>query len=252
MLVRVARFYMYMWLTPAQQAYLTWPDCCGFNGGLNAVNGELRPAQATPSIEEGSPLTKNEKISALLAQANALEDQFWFEPWGDLQPDDRTEVMSMISLVQPGDSVSLVGARSITQPLGELTKQQVDRLCTVYMRTVLGQHIVARVSTEGLESCSELLLGLRAAFVHYACSPNQGAAPPMGGLRFCFIMKDHSQVVVHEGSDHDIKRLPPIGHLLKCVHIYVDEAPVRQGRNISRAQPAHMALHHTDVCGHVI
>eukprot|EP00310_Coccolithus_braarudii_P005844 CAMPEP_0183376090 /NCGR_PEP_ID=MMETSP0164_2-20130417/119232_1 /TAXON_ID=221442 /ORGANISM="Coccolithus pelagicus ssp braarudi, Strain PLY182g" /LENGTH=66 /DNA_ID=CAMNT_0025553335 /DNA_START=85 /DNA_END=285 /DNA_ORIENTATION=- len=54
-------------------------------------------------------------------------------------------------------------------------------------------------------------------------------------------MKDHSQVVVPEGNELNTKRLPLLSVLLKCMHIYVDEAPVQRGRLLAGTPPVRSA-----------
>eukprot|EP00965_Chrysotila_dentata_P257869 6213026-Pleurochrysis_carterae.AAC.2 len=175
-------------------------------------------------------LSKNEAIARVLANAKQLEPPAWFEPFGDLQIEDQNEVMSMVSLVQPSDSVSAVGARSFMQPIAEMSSATNQHECTVlYMRTLQGQHIAAKVSTDGLESTSELLLGLRAAFVHYACSPNQAAVPALGALIFSFVMPDQTEMILREGHSEAERR--PLSILLKCVHIIIDETTPRVNKS---------------------
>lgn len=115
------------------------------------------------------------------------------------------------------------GARTATptpklNSINEYTPEQVTaRVISVYMRTASGRRFGAKVDIEGLATVGDLLVGLRAAFVHYT---RCGTPPPPGTLLITVVRCDGEEIALHEGEPS--AALPAIGAVLPCSYIRME------------------------------
>jgi hypothetical protein len=85
------------------------------------------------------------------------------------------------------------------------------------MRTASGRRFGAKVDIEGLATVGDLLVGLRAAFVHYT---RCGTPPPPGTLLITVVRCDGEEIALHEGEPS--AALPAIGAVLPCSYIRME------------------------------